>query len=582
MATTYTPTSSSGTNYSSLAVGDIIQGNYTGNVVPITLPAGKYKLECWGAQGGNGQTGSKSADIAAGWTNVPLSNFEELGTSGDGEMSLTNGTMTWTMTGNSVDSGTAACVRTIVLVGGKYRLNVSCKSNGYDETEIYVSGNRIHYRTSSSAYSTTYEVTLAAGDKVNAYYNRVRNSSNGCYLDITWKFYQNAQAGTWSYNSSANGGYGGYSTGVLNLLTNTQLYLYTGGRGGYATLSNGTSPTSSMSRAGGFNGGGASKVFYYSNAATNAGGGGGASDIRIGSDSLYSRVIVAGGGGGSAGVADQTNKRGGGTTGSSSGGSSYYGTQTAAGTGGSFGTGGSATGSYNFKYGPGGGGGGWYGGGTSTSSDDSTSYRTYNGGGSGYVYTSSTASVYPSGCTLNSNYYLTDASTTTSTQTGNGLIKITVIELITEISNGSWTYFTGETLLPNSTLQTSSSWTLTGTNCKKFTVIPQESGYLKIYSNGNLDTYGYIGTTDSTTINSSGVPANYDKSNDDNGDDYGASYSNAFGFYMPVTANTTYYLWVRPYSATSSASVSISHQVTPGPKLKAKYLKVDSSTWVKI
>jgi hypothetical protein len=82
---------------------------------------------------------------------------------------------------------------------------------------------------------------------------------------------------------------------------------------------------------------------------------------------------------------------------------------------------------------------------------------------------------------------------------------------------------------------------------------------LKIYSNGNIDTYGYIGTTDSTAINSGGAPTNYDSSNDDNGSDYGASYYRAFGFYMPVTANTTYYLWVRPYSATSSASVSISH-----------------------
>ena len=34
------------------------------------------------------------------------------------------------------------------------------------------------------------------------------------------------------------------------------------------------------------------------------------------------------------------------------------------------------------------------------------------GGGSGYVYTSSTASNYPSGCLLNSSYYLSNASTT--------------------------------------------------------------------------------------------------------------------------------------------------------------------------
>jgi hypothetical protein len=58
------------------------------------------------------------------------------------------------------------------------------------------------------------------------------------------------------------------------------------------------------------------------------------------------------------------------------------------------------------------------------------------------VYTSSTASNYPSGCTLNDTYYLTDASTVTgdssfidysgSTVTGhsgNGACRITVIDI---------------------------------------------------------------------------------------------------------------------------------------------------------
>lgn len=60
------------------------------------------------------------------------------------------------------------------------------------------------------------------------------------------------------------------------------------------------------------------------------------------------------------------------------------------------------------------------------------------GGGSGYVYTADTAANYPSGCLLNSNYYLTDAKTiagntsflspegTTETgHTGNGFVRIT-------------------------------------------------------------------------------------------------------------------------------------------------------------
>lgn len=86
------------------------------------------------------------------------------------------------------------------------------------------------------------------------------------------------------------------------------------------------------------------------------------------------------------------------------------------------------------------GGGGWYGG-SGSYPDGSGDDDRGGGGGSGYVYTSSTASNYPSGCLLNSSYYLTNASTiagntafasptgTSETgHTGNGYIRITVIE----------------------------------------------------------------------------------------------------------------------------------------------------------
>lgn len=81
-------------------------------------------------------------------------------------------------------------------------------------------------------------------------------------------------------------------------------------------------------------------------------------------------------------------------------------------------------------------GGGWYGGfGAGNAEADS------GGGGSGYVYTSSTASNYPSGCKLNSSYYLTNASTKAGNtsfpnvagtgnetgHTGNGAAKITIV-----------------------------------------------------------------------------------------------------------------------------------------------------------
>lgn len=138
------------------------------------------------------------------------------------------------------------------------------------------------------------------------------------------------------------------------------------------------------------------------------------------------------GGGASGGTATENFGSGGGG-----------GTQTAGGTGGSnnagtFGQGGQGL-SYSSGY-AGAGGGGWYGGGGSypdSSGDDDRG----GGGGSGYIYTSSTASNYPSGCLLNSSYYLTNASTTAGNaaftsptganetgHTGNGYIRITVIE----------------------------------------------------------------------------------------------------------------------------------------------------------
>ena len=102
----------------------------------------------------------------------------------------------------------------------------------------------------------------------------------------------------------------------------------------------------------------------------------------------------------------------------------------------SFGQGASITraSSSNGAYIGGAGGGGWYGGGAGGAVSG-------GGGGSGYVYTSSTASNYPSGCLLNSSYYLTSASTTAGNtaftsptgtnetgHTGNGYIRITVIK----------------------------------------------------------------------------------------------------------------------------------------------------------
>lgn len=236
-----------------------------------------------------------------------------------------------------------------------------------------------------------------------------------------------AQGGYSSSNSGIEvgmGGKGGYSAGTITLNQKTLIYIYTGGVGSIS--GNGKAD-------GGFPNGGSS---WASSTSEGAGGGGGSSDIRIGTDSLYARVIVAGGGGG-GGEDNETGGYGGGETGGTSG-SGTPGSQTAP--SGYFGIGG------HTSYDGGGGGGGWYGaypagGQTTPATGSSGSDTSGSPGGSGYVYTSATASNYPSGCLLNSSYYLSAAKTiagntsftspTGSSETGhsgNGYCRITVIE----------------------------------------------------------------------------------------------------------------------------------------------------------
>ena len=279
---------------------------------------------------------------------------------------------------------------------------------------------------------------IKTGDILNFDYTGAVQSitlPKGIYKLECW----GAQGGYSSSNSGIEvgmGGKGGYSVGTITLNQKTPIYIYAGGVGSIS--GNGKAD-------GGFPNGGSS---WASNTSEGAGGGGGSSDIRIGSASLYARVIVAGGGGG-GGEDNETGGYGGGETGGTSG-SGTPGSQTAP--SGYFGIGG------HTSYDGGGGGGGWYGacpagGQTTPATSNSGSDTSGSPGGSGYVYTSATASNYPSGCLLNSSYYLSDAKTiagntsftspTDSSETGhsgNGYCRITVIEckntaLYTRINN---------------------------------------------------------------------------------------------------------------------------------------------------
>ena len=170
----------------------------------------------------------------------------------------------------------------------------------------------------------------------------------------------------------AEGGKGGYVSGVININTSLTLYVYVGGH-----VHEGSSSIT-------YNGGGKSQR-----------NGGGASDVRLVGgewndfESLKNRIIVAGGGGGTDGysVGDKTiydvGGAGGGIKGfPSSQDKGQGGSQTEGGDGevkGSFGQGGgnNVTG----KDGSGAGGGGYFGGGSSTSTQ-------FYGGGGGSSYIS--------------------------------------------------------------------------------------------------------------------------------------------------------------------------------------------------
>ena len=86
------------------------------------------------------------------------------------------------------------------------------------------------------------------------------------------------------YNAARNGGKGGYVTGELSVVAETDANIYVGNG---ADLGAG--------QPGGYNGGGNGST-YISNA--HGGGGGGGTDIRVGGTAIANRIIAAGGGGG--------------------------------------------------------------------------------------------------------------------------------------------------------------------------------------------------------------------------------------------------------------------------------------------
>lgn len=392
-------------------------------------------LECWGAQGGAGYTGTRSLTITDG-TVITSSNVSQYFARSNGSYYFTfnSSNNAWEANNLGNDSSTASTTWTCAAEG-YYKIDYSyITESNYDKLTLTINGNTILNNLSGTGEGRTdYYHILSGGTIIATYTKDGSNSAAGEKVCITITKGSESYSGNFTLSSAYAGGKGGYAKGTVTLDDYTTIYCYTGGQG----VSSNSMTAGSIS--GGFNGGGRGNIRFYQDTYTSGGSGGGASDIRIKMSSLYYRVIVAGGGGGAAGLNDSL-KYGGGISGGCNN-TSYVATQTSAGTGGSLGQGGhSNTDQTNYKYGSGGGGGGWYGGGAQSSySDSASNYREQNGGGSGLVYTAKITNNY-----LETKYFLKNTtlttgnasmpspastSTTTVGRTGNGYIRITILSL---------------------------------------------------------------------------------------------------------------------------------------------------------
>lgn len=226
-------------------------------------------------------------------------------------------------------------------------------------------------------------------DKINCYsYETVLPS--GIYLFELW----GASGGnSGDINPTSRGG---FSSGILKIKSATKAFFRTGASGIYVTGA--SAATSAV-----FNGGGSGKNGW----ATHPGpSGGGATDIRIGVDDVYHRLIVAGGGGGASGYLAYPPGHGGGEKGvtittNNAGSGGKGGEQT--GESSFFGFGGNATNGDGC-----GGGGGWYGG-VNGGTDGNSNVRS-GGGGSGFVFNKiNQESATKAGLLLEAKYYLKNA-----------------------------------------------------------------------------------------------------------------------------------------------------------------------------
>ncbi len=395
-------------------VGTIFNYEYTGSVQQVTLPPGRYKLQCWGAQGGN-VSGSYSA-------------YGSKGGYSEGELTLTETTTIYIFVGGkgtdsstSSTSGTAnggwngggASVRRSNYNSGDTN-GISYPRPGGGATDMCLVTSTVNYssgRTNRSESSLLSRFIVAGGGAGASAQYTEESSTNWEYDTNEYNEYASSLDSStntyfWAMNISVTVGNSySISAGVNTERAVFEIYK----NGAYQGQANNyTVPTSGISL----------RMLVYRN-----GMGFAACSVTVGTP-VESTDTSSG--------TSNSSQQGGGTSGKGQ----YPGTQSAAGSGGDFGLGANQT-VTNYRYAAGAGGGGWYGGGTGRS-DTSTAYVNYSGGGSGFVNTAANASYRPSGYTgiqLDSGSTKDGATSFPSPSggnetghSGNGYARITVLE----------------------------------------------------------------------------------------------------------------------------------------------------------
>ena len=396
-------------------VGTVFNYEYTGSVQQVTLPKGRYKLQCWGAQGGN-VSGSYSAQGSKGGYS-------------EGELTLTKKTTLYIFVGGKgTDSSTSSTSGT--ANGGWNGGGSSARRSNYNSgntkgmsyprpgggaTDMCLVTSTMNYddsrRTNRSNVSLLSRFIVAGGGAgASARYteeDRIKNVlidsfsgkpsliSNGYYYK-NWRVNGLEVGNTYiisNYSPASN-------------IVSTLIECYT---------SSGTFITSGQTVTIPKNTGLVYVSIQYSVQYENV------------SFELYQKISATN-------ISDEvsnSSQQGGGTSGKGQ----YPGTQSAAGNSGDFGLGANQT-TTNYRYAAGAGGGGWYGGGTGHS-NTSTSYINYSGGGSGFVNTAANASNRPSGYTGlqldsgstqdGSTAFPSPSNGNETGHSGNGYVRITVL-----------------------------------------------------------------------------------------------------------------------------------------------------------